>query len=114
MAKPRARSHDTGKLLSGIRRKSVSFCGIGRGHTRGSRIVQGRFWGQGVVSVVRFGAREGPREAEGDVPAARTTIVPEMEPIENTFVNQWLVMKVRSRLRVICATPLQKRSDSHG
>jgi hypothetical protein len=36
-----------------------------------------------------------------------------MEPTGNNMINQRLVVKARSRLRVICATPIQKRSDSH-
>ena len=33
----------------------------------------------------------------------------QMELIENNLTKQWLAMKVRSRLRVICATPFRKR-----
>jgi hypothetical protein len=36
-----------------------------------------------------------------------------MPPIQNNVLEQGLAMKVRSRLRVICATPIQKRRDSH-
>ena len=52
----------------------------------------------------------GRRKAAGRLPAHRCA--PEMEPIENILIKQRLLMKVRSRLRVICATPLQKRADS--
>jgi len=38
--------------------------------------------------------------------------LPQMEPTENSVREQWLAMKARSRLRVICATPFQKRPDS--
>ena len=37
----------------------------------------------------------------------------QMELIENILIKQRLATEVRSRLRVICATPIQKRPDSH-
>jgi hypothetical protein len=58
---------------------------------------------------VRFGG-ESSREAESRraaSPGRRST--PEMKLVENSVTDQRLGMKVRSRLRVICATPFQKR-----
>jgi hypothetical protein len=47
----------------------------------------------------------------GRVPTLRSAH--QMELIENTFTEQCLAAKVQSRLRVICATPFQKRAVRH-
>jgi len=62
------------------------------------------------VDSVRMEMREGKKPANRLL-AQRSAR--QMELIENRFGEQRLAMKVRSRLRVICATPFQKRPDSH-
>jgi hypothetical protein len=42
--------------------------------------------------------------------AARHDLVIKMEPFQKHLYKQGLTMKIRSRLRVICATPRQKRA----
>jgi hypothetical protein len=62
------------------------------------------------VAVIRFGANKGARAGKpvSRVPTQRSAL--KVEPTENSFMEQRLAMKIRSRLRVICATPVQKRS----
>jgi len=78
-----------------------------------SLIVQREsIWDKPVISVARFGAE---RDAQGGKPADRSLVqryARQVELIENIPRKQRLAMNVRSRLRVICATPVQKRPDS--
>src|SRR5450756_847526 len=62
-----------------------------------------RFWS---LDSPRNGGVEGgnPRDR---VPAQRSPH--QVELVENSVAKQKLAMKVQSRLRVICATPFQKR-----
>ena len=62
------------------------------------------------VNSVRMEMRGGDKPANR--PLARRS-ARQMELIENRFGEQRLAMKVRSRLRVICATPFQKRPEFH-
>ena len=64
---------------------------------------------RGHADSARVGARKGKPARR--VPAQRSAR--QMELIENSVMEQRLAMKVRSRLRVICATPIQKRLESH-
>ena len=69
--------------------------------------------GGAVAYVARFGASRGAR---GGKPADRVPKQPsarQMELIGNGFTEQRLAPKFRSPLRVICATPFQKRSVWH-
>jgi hypothetical protein len=62
------------------------------------------------IPAIRFGAEEG---APGGKPAGRLLTqrsAPKMRRIENIIMEQRLAMNFRSRLRVICATPVQKPS----
>jgi hypothetical protein len=65
----------------------------------------------------RFGSTIRGNQARGrGKPAPRVPTqcsARQIELIENSMTEQRLAMKVRSRLRVICATPFQKRPDSH-
>jgi hypothetical protein len=80
----------------------VSPGGLRADSARGSRIVHGR-----------FGARRGPGRAKSAHRPPAQQSAAEMEPIENIVTKQRFAMKVGSRSRVICATPVQKRSDLH-
>jgi hypothetical protein len=66
-----------------------------------------------VVSVARFGASRGSRAGKCSHRLLKRLTARQMELIENSMTEQRLAMKIRSRLRVICATPFQKRPDSH-
>jgi hypothetical protein len=66
-----------------------------------------------VLSVARFGASRGARAGKRSHQLLGRLSTRQMELIENSMTEQRLAMKVRSRLRVICATPFQKRADSH-
>jgi hypothetical protein len=60
--------------------------------------------------VIRFGVNQG---AQGGKPVSRVPTLrspPQMRLTENSYMEQRLAMKIRPRLRVICATPVQKRS----
>jgi hypothetical protein len=58
------------------------------------------------VSAIRFGADKGVSGGKpvGRLPTQRSA--PKMRRIENIFMEQRLAMNFRSRLRVICATPV--------
>jgi hypothetical protein len=62
------------------------------------------------LDSARGGTPEG-QNRPGRVPTQRSAH--QMELIENSLIHQWLAMKARSRLRVICATPFQKRPVWH-
>jgi hypothetical protein len=64
---------------------------------------------EAVAFAARFGASRGAR---GGKPAGRVSTqqsVRQTELIENNVIEQRLAVIGRSRLRVICATPFQKR-----
>jgi hypothetical protein len=65
-------------------------------------------WRYGLQCSIRRDLRgDGGKPAVGD---AQASISRQMELIENSITEQWLAMKSRSRMRVICATPFQKRA----
>jgi hypothetical protein len=61
----------------------------------------------------RFEANRHPKRQNRPGWCSRSALRTQMELIENSVTEQRLAMKFRSRLRVICATPIQKRADSH-
>jgi hypothetical protein len=66
---------------------------------------------RGLFRPIRCASR--CKEAEVGASAARATSAAEMAPIKKIVTKQGFETKAGSRLRVICATPVQKRSDSH-
>ncbi len=71
------------------------------------------FW-RGAVASDRLIRAD--RDARGGKPACRVPTqqsARHTELIENSVTKQRLAMKIRSRLRVICATPFQKRLFGH-
>ena len=77
------------------------------------RPVEGRLGAELVTASARFGTSRG---AESGNPASAVPThhsVGQMELFVNSVVKQRLAAEVPSRLRVICATPIQKRADSH-
>jgi hypothetical protein len=74
--------------------------------------IDGRFRGGLAASRARFGGSRGVQRGKPAGQVLRRRTARQMEPIENIVVKQGLAKEPRSRLRVICATPFQKRPDS--
>jgi hypothetical protein len=66
-----------------------------------------------VDSGTRFEANQCPKMENRREGCSRSALRTQMELIENSVTEQRLAMNFRSRLRVICATPIQKRAQSH-
>ncbi len=65
----------------------------------------------GLIDRFDAGARFKRCKVENTAPdCSRGDLALKTEPFENCSYKQCLTMKVRSRLRVICATPIQKRA----
>ena len=62
-----------------------------------------------VASAARFGAKRDARRENPAKPTARARFCTLNGTNRNSVREQRLAMKIRSRLRVICATPFQKR-----
>jgi hypothetical protein len=76
-------------------------------------VMQTIFGASEAVLAARFGANPSPRRGK---PAS--ALLAQRSQGQNGLLkihikNQLLAAKARSHLRVICATPIQKRSDSH-
>src|SRR6266550_2776261 len=62
-----------------------------------------------LALIIRFGASRGVRAANRGRERLHNDLGVKLELIENTSAEQRLAPKGRSRRRVVCATPLQKR-----
>jgi len=62
-----------------------------------------------LALIIRFGASRGVRGENRGRERLHNDLGVKLELIENTSAEQRLAPKGRSRLRVVCATPLQKR-----
>jgi hypothetical protein len=85
-------------------------CAAARPKPQRGSVFRDHFCGGGLALAARFGVGRSARSGKSYATTACTAICMANRA---SVIEQRLAVKSRSRLRVICATPFQKRPDLH-